>query len=1009
VLIRSVEGRRFGLEISFAGRVRAGFVGVFLALFGLAWAASTAQAETLLYPNLKPLSPRDLRFDHTDVDAGSATVMHNVLRFSNTVWNTGPGPLEVRGSIDPVTKTGPATQRVYDDSGGFSDLSAGSFYYHPAHQHYHYDNWGRYELWTKAGYEAWLASGRTVGNPAVGAKTTSCMMDEEFIRNVPHQPYPPVYESEGCFPDSNGKMRQGISPGWGDTYDYFRFEQWIDLGPSGSLPDGEYVLRSVVDPTNKIYESPSKADPLEEGEEDNEAITRFSVKNGQLLDSNPPSGSIRVNNIDATTPTPNVGVKVLGRDDISGVTEVRLSNDGNSWTAPIAYTGQESATQYIEWNLTDPTYGGNGFDGTKAVYAQFEDATGKWSAPESDTIVLDRGGGSSAYSNAVEGDYPVGYWRLAEKSGATAHDAAGSNPGTYKNGTMLGQPSLLAGDLANSSARFDGSNDYVGIPSSPSLVPSGKVSVEAWIKPDALPSKDNFASIASKPESYSLQFSGPNLEFTIMQSGVRKRLQAPSGAVAVGRAYHVVGTYDGAIQRLYVNGVEVANAPLSGPITTNSKPLDIGSWSEGSEAFDGTIDEVAVYAGALSAARAAAHWQAGSGEAPPETTVKDPSGLIATAASETRIDLKWADNSDNEGEFLIQRDTSPTFAAPVILPVWANSTSFSDTELAPGTTYYYRVRARNATDSSNYSNTANATTLVPAPAPGSEGQSPHAVAPPLSGSAALQPPDYVAAVVDDDPIAYWRLDERSGWKALDAEGANPGTYWGNPWLGQAGLLPADASDASVRFDGVEDHVEVPSSPSLSPDRVSVEAWIEAAALPRRGRVAVIAGKSGSYSLGLSGPQLEFTVWLAGRVFHLRAPVGAIEARRVEHVVGVYDGSALRLFVDGARVAGARRPGEIAVGSRPFEVGSGGSSGRAFRGRIDEVAVYGKALAGARVAAHYRAGTLPRSRTARRSRAALASRYAPDSVIPAYCHLWSAGAYAAEAIAITIPPWLRPQT
>ena len=32
-------------------------------------------------------------------------------------------------------------------------------------------------------------------------------------------------------------MTQGLSAGWGDTYDYYRFEQWIDLG-QGTLANG---------------------------------------------------------------------------------------------------------------------------------------------------------------------------------------------------------------------------------------------------------------------------------------------------------------------------------------------------------------------------------------------------------------------------------------------------------------------------------------------------------------------------------------------------------------------------------------------------------------------------------------------------------------------------------------------------------------------------------------------------------------------------------------------------
>ena len=85
----------------------------------LALSSSSAQAATLLYPNLQTLPPRDLRFDRADVDPNGGGLMHNVLRFSNTVWNGGPGRLEMRGTIDSKTHSGGALQRVYDDSGGF--------------------------------------------------------------------------------------------------------------------------------------------------------------------------------------------------------------------------------------------------------------------------------------------------------------------------------------------------------------------------------------------------------------------------------------------------------------------------------------------------------------------------------------------------------------------------------------------------------------------------------------------------------------------------------------------------------------------------------------------------------------------------------------------------------------------------------------------------------------------------------------------------------------------------
>ena len=896
--------------------------------------AAHAKAATALYPDLKTLPPRDLRFNTTDVDPTENTAIHNVLRFSNTVWNAGQGPLELRGQIDPNTKTGAAIQRVYDDSGGFTDFSASNnFYWHAAHQHYHYDSWGAYELWTKAEFEAWLASGRTQGNPMLGSKTTSCVEDEEFIRTLPNMPYPPPHSANGCFPNSQGLMLQGLSPGWGDTYDYYRPDQWIDLGPNGHLADGQYVMRSVSDPLNKVYESQGKSDSSRESPEANEATTEFGVKEGKLVDLNPPTGSVRVNDIDSGTSSPNVTVKVLGRDDVSGVTQVKLSNDGNSWSSPQAYTGAESTAQAIAWDLTNPAYGGTGADGVKTVSVQFKDATGKWSASESDTIELNRQGGTSAYSNAALADSPSGYWRLGETSGTTAADSSGGDNGVYTNGPALGQASLLPGESTNKAVRFDGVNDYVRVPSSGSLSPAVGVSVEAWIKPASLPASGSFASILTKAESYSLQFNGPRLEFTIMQNSARKRLQAPAGAIVAGQTYHVVGTYDGTTQRLYVNGTQAASTPLTGPITTNGNPLAMGSWSGGGEFLAGTIDEPAVYPSVLSPARVSAHYQVGLG-ATPDPTVKDPSNLTATALSSSQINLSWVDNSTNEGEFVIERDSSLTFSAPVKSTAWANSTFYSDTGLSPNTTYYYRVKAKNATDSSGYSNTASATTLVTQP----------------------PPTGYKAAVVADSPVSYWRLGEASGTAAADERGTNAGIYANSPTLGQPSLLLTDSTDKAVAFDGTNDNVRVANSATLAlSSPLSLEVWIKPASLPASGSFASILTKAESYSLQFNGPRLEFTIMQNGNRRRLQAPSGAIVAGQTYHVVGTYDGTTQRLYVNGTQVASAPLTGPASSNGNALYIGSWDGAHEFFKGTIDEAAVYGATLSPARVSTHYNVG------------------------------------------------------
>jgi hypothetical protein len=63
---------------------------------------------------------------------------------------------------------------------------------------------------------------------------------------------------------------------------------------------------------------------------------------------------------------------------------------------------------------------------------------------------------------------------------------------------------------------------------------------------------------------------------------------------------------------LYVNGSQVASAALSGGASVTTNSLYLGSWAGGEEFLTGTIDEAAVYGKALTAARIAAHYAAGT-------------------------------------------------------------------------------------------------------------------------------------------------------------------------------------------------------------------------------------------------------------------------------------------------------------------------------------------------------------------------------------------------------------
>ncbi|MDB5171735.1 MAG: hypothetical protein JWN51_508, partial [Phycisphaerales bacterium] len=96
-----------------------------------------------------------------------------------------------------------------------------------------------------------------------------------------------------------------------------------------------------------------------------------------------------------------------------------------------------------------------------------------------------------------------------------------------------------------------------------------------------------------------------------------------------------------------------------------------------------------------------------------------PSNLAAVAASSTQFNLSWKDNSGIETGFDLERKTGlgGTFAPVTGSPLPSNTTSYVDTGLTPGVTYYYEIRALNFAANSAYTAPLIAITPTPPVAP----------------------------------------------------------------------------------------------------------------------------------------------------------------------------------------------------------------------------------------------------------------------------------------------------
>lgn len=91
------------------------------------------------------------------------------------------------------------------------------------------------------------------------------------------------------------------------------------------------------------------------------------------------------------------------------------------------------------------------------------------------------------------------------------------------------------------------------------------------------------------------------------------------------------------------------------------------------------------------------------------STPNAPSALTASALSDTEIVIGWADNSNNETGFRLER-SADSVNWTEFATVGSNVKSFTDSGLVPETPYQYRVRAYNSNGNSSYSNIGNATT-----------------------------------------------------------------------------------------------------------------------------------------------------------------------------------------------------------------------------------------------------------------------------------------------------------
>jgi hypothetical protein len=214
-----------------------------------------------------------------------------------------------------------------------------------------------------------------------------------------------------------------------------------------------------------------------------------------------------------------------------------------------------------------------------------------------------------------------------------------------------------------------------------------------------------------------------------------------------------------------------------------------------------------------------------------------------------------------------------------------------------------------------------------------------------------------AATANTGPVGRWQLNEGGGSLATDSSG-----YGDNGTIVGGVSWTSGPSGSAVSFGG-SGAVRVPDAPQLEPsDAVSVAAWVAGAS--NQGNYKYILAKGGhgcvSASYGLySGPNggLEFYISRGRGTTYARSPDAGTNVwdGRWHLAVGTFDGTTVRLYVDGTQVgSGTVYPGPIEYqlsDANDLFIGAYPScTNENFDGTISDVRVWNRGLSPSDVSA-----------------------------------------------------------
>ncbi len=561
------------------------------------------------------------------------------------------------------------------------------------------------------------------------------------------------------------------------------------------------------------------------------------------------------------------------------------------------------AEYYKRWNTTTINYELAGGDGYDSGIRDVQPAGSYW---------LD-GSGNSLDTGLV------GYWKFSEGSGATTADASGygntgtltnmntSNPGGGNKNDTSGWNNT--GCKYGSCLTFDRVNDEVIIANTASLNLSSAVTLSGWINYKGYLTEINGRIVGKSVNNYDLWVNQNNkLTFRLYAlNGGFNDTDSPS-AIPANVWTHVAGTYDGSIQKLYVNGILVTNLTWSSALKMDTLPVVIGS-ANNLRWFNGTIDEVRIYNRAI--------------------TPDEVKRLFDSSAVKLKNDFTTVAQSAYLQMNMTNYTGGTLFNTPAEeIKVDGNPISNIYTPAnGSHTTYFYDWKQNDWTV-------------------------------------------WAKEQYGKGLVGWWKFDEGIGATTNDWSGknnigtltnmntSNPGGGNGNS---TSGWNASGRFGNALLFDGANDYVDASASSNLNiTDKITVSAWIKPVGWGSGGGYGHIIAKSSdtavtngfSFYILNDGTETNSLKFYANGGGITLSAVNSTNLNQWQYVAVTYDRTTLKLYVNGIAVNSTSETDALTLTTASALIGARISGSYHFNGAIDDVKIWNRSLSSEEIRLEY---------------------------------------------------------